>query len=356
MKKLSYIDIVLILIGVVMGAGFASGREVWQFFGVFGKTGYISIAVASVIYICVGLMLAYISISKNTCDYAELISPVDNKITKKLIETFVTLQYFMILVSMTAAGGSLLNQQFGVHIAIGGVVIAVLVAITVIGDFARISRVFTKIVPFLFLIVIITIILVLRTDIQGSANLAGEYPSSLTPNPWIAGILFVAYNSIALVTVAGQNALSAKDKKNAMLGSGLGVFCLCILMVLLLVCLLKDMDFSYQMDLPLLAYASRISKPLSLLFAIVLYGAIYSAAASTLYGCTRAFARSTKLNYIIVAVSALAFLLGLTGFKTIVEYLYPILGYIATAVVILITINFFKIFISARKREEGNVE
>ncbi len=350
MKKLSYIDIVLILIGVVMGAGFASGREVWQFFGVFGKTGYISIAIASILYICIGLMLAYISISKNTCDYAELISPFDNKIIKKLIETFVTLQYFMILVSMTAAGGSLLNQQFGVKLFIGGIIIAALVAVTVIGDFERISRVFTKIVPFLFSIVIITIILVLRTDMQGTADMAASYPSSLTPNPWIAAVLFIAYNSIALVTVAGQNALSAKDNKNALLGSGLGVACLCVLMVLLLACLLKDTDFSYQMDLPLLAYAARISKPLNVLFAIVLYGAIYSAAASTLYGCTRAFAHSSKLNLIIVAISAIAFLLGLTGFKTIVEYLYPILGYIATVVVILITINFFKILIDNKKK------
>ena len=40
MKKLNWIEITSLYIGIIMGAGFASGRECWQFFGVFGTKGY----------------------------------------------------------------------------------------------------------------------------------------------------------------------------------------------------------------------------------------------------------------------------------------------------------------------------
>ncbi len=35
--KLNFFHVALMYVGTIMGAGFASGREIWQFFGVFGK-------------------------------------------------------------------------------------------------------------------------------------------------------------------------------------------------------------------------------------------------------------------------------------------------------------------------------
>ena len=39
-KRLSWINVASIYIGVIMGAGFASGRECWQFFGVLEEKDY----------------------------------------------------------------------------------------------------------------------------------------------------------------------------------------------------------------------------------------------------------------------------------------------------------------------------
>ena len=42
-NKLGFLSIAFMYVGAIMGAGFASGREIWQFFGVFGKSGYLGI-------------------------------------------------------------------------------------------------------------------------------------------------------------------------------------------------------------------------------------------------------------------------------------------------------------------------
>ena len=33
------VNVAMVLTGTFIGAGFASGREIWQYFGIFGKFG-----------------------------------------------------------------------------------------------------------------------------------------------------------------------------------------------------------------------------------------------------------------------------------------------------------------------------
>lgn len=41
--NLNVLNVALMFVGAIMGAGFASGRELWQFFGVFGIRGKIGV-------------------------------------------------------------------------------------------------------------------------------------------------------------------------------------------------------------------------------------------------------------------------------------------------------------------------
>ena len=126
MKKLGWIEITTLYIGVIMGAGFASGRECWQFFGVFGPKGYLGAAASTLCFVLLACMLTYIARSKGTSDLGKLISPFDNEVIDGVIGWVLAAIYFSMIIAMTAAGGSLLNQQFGISKAVGGIIIAVL--------------------------------------------------------------------------------------------------------------------------------------------------------------------------------------------------------------------------------------
>ena len=149
MKKLNFIEITSLYIGVIMGAGFASGRECWQFFGVFGQKGYFGAVFSTVCFVVLACMLTYIARSKNTSDLGRLISPFENRYIDSVIGWTLGIIYYTMIIAMTAAGGSLLNQQFGVNKIIGGAVIALLCIVTVLGDFERVSVVFRWMVPVL---------------------------------------------------------------------------------------------------------------------------------------------------------------------------------------------------------------
>ena len=57
-KKLNLFNVAALYVGTIMGAGFASGREGWQFFGVFGAKGYIGITIAGLLFMGIGMMVA----------------------------------------------------------------------------------------------------------------------------------------------------------------------------------------------------------------------------------------------------------------------------------------------------------
>ena len=342
MKKLNFIEITSLYIGVIMGAGFASGRECWQFFGVFGQKGYFGAVFSTVCFVILACMLTYIARSKNTTDLGRLISPFENRYIDNVIGWTLGIIYYTMIIAMTAAGGSLLNQQFGISKVFGGLVIAVLCIITVLGDFERVSGVFRLLVPVLFVIGVATILLTIHMDFGQSGAVSGYRPGRMSPNWPVSALVFMAYNTLGMITMAGSCAVNAKDTVNAYKGAVLGTLCLGGLTILLLRALLTDMAFSSSLDLPMLGFSARISPLLNMIYAVVLYGAVYSTGASTYYGFSTRIRDGRIKKYIIVAGAAAGFLLGLTGFKRLVEFLYPAQGYIGILFIFLIIINFFR--------------
>ena len=340
MKKLSWTEITALYIGVIMGAGFASGRECWQFFGVFGRKGYLGAAASTLCFVVLACMLTYIARSKGTADLGKLISPFRSEAADAVIGWVLAAIYYSMIIAMTAAGGSLLNQQFGVSKVIGGAVIAVLCVITVLGDFERVSGIFRLIIPVLFAVSVLTIILTIRADFGQSGATEGYQPGRMSPAWPVSALVFMAYNTLGMITMAGSSAVNAKDGKNAYAGAVTGTLCLGMLTLLLLRALLSDMAFSAQLDLPMLGFSARLSPALNAVYAVVLYGAVYSTGASTYYGFSTKLRPGRTKKVIITAGAAAGFLLGLTGFKRLVEFLYPAQGYIGIVFIALIVINF----------------
>ena len=67
-RKIGSFAIAMIYVGSIIGAGFASGREIWQYFGVFGKMGIIGLLLAGCLFIIFGIMLVYIGRKINSND------------------------------------------------------------------------------------------------------------------------------------------------------------------------------------------------------------------------------------------------------------------------------------------------
>ena len=185
-----------------------------------------------------------------------------------------------------------------------------------------------------------------------SGGAGHTFISGLLTAALVSALVFMAYNTIGMITMSGNSAVNAKDSRNAYTGAIAGTLCLGGLTILLLRALLTDMAFSSSLDLPMLGFSARINPVLNIIYAVVLYGAVYATGASTYYGFSTKLKESKAKKYIIIFGALIGFGLGLTGFKRLVEFLYPAQGYIGILFIILIIINFFRILAESKHPEQ----
>lgn len=349
-KKLSALSVAGMYVGAIMGAGFASGRETWQFFGVFGKHGIAGAVIFAVVFMAIGHFISYIARKLGTNDMGKLIVPGGNRKLENLVGGFMAVILANVLVIMTAAGGALLNQQFGLHRAAGGLIITLLVILTVIGDFERISRVFKYIMPVLCVAMVITCITVLI--VNPACEDTGEViePSPVASNWFVSSFQYTAYNVLALVSIVATSTLNSKDTKTAITGTSMGGIFVGVLAMLILLTVQCDMAFSQGTDMPVLGYADRISRPMSIAYTAILFSTIYSAATSNFYGFTTKLKNGPNKKKIIVLTAFAAYAIGLVGFKNIVKYVSPIIGYLGIIIIVLLVCNFIEVAKKEHKR------
>lgn len=341
--KLGILSVALMYVGTIMGAGFASGREIWQFFGVFGNKGYIGIFVVGALFMILGIMTSVIARKLDTNDMGKVIVPGDHPIIVEAVGYFMALMLFTVLITMSAAGGALFYQQFNQSRILGGIVITFLVIITVIGGFDRVSRVFRFMMPILLVVVISVCLMVISGNLLETSASAEVAPSPLASTWYLASVLYISYNILAVIPIVATASINSKSSRYAILGSGLGGIFLALLALVLILALHTDMNFSQAMDMPMLGYSSRISKAINIIYTCVLLFAIYASATSNFYGFTTKIKESPKKKLKIIIYAWLGFGFGLVGFTNIVAYMFPIEGFMGIGIIVMIVINFFKV-------------
>ena len=345
-KKLNAAAVAVMYIGVIMGAGFASGRESWQFFGIYGSKGYFGALIAGVGFAVLAFMIAYISIRKQTQDVGRIISPIENKTFMDVFGYVLACFMYTTIISMSAAGGSFLNQQFGIPNYVGGGIITVLVAVTVVGDFKRIADVMRKVVPVIFVIVIACAIAVIIMEPTVNGKLKQNQVNTGLAGNWLtAAFIFVSYNMIGAIAIGSASSINAKSRIHALTGSAIGGMMLGVMTMIMIIALNKDPSYSNRLDLPMLGYSSRISLTVGIAFGVALYFSIYSAATTVFYGFTEKIKPGPNRDKKIIMSLIIGFLIGLSGFKNIVAYLYPVEGYVGFICMVLIVWNFIKLLL-----------
>ena len=345
---LSGLNVAVMYIGAIMGAGFASGRETWQFFGVFGGYGRAGIFIFAAIFMAVGFMVSYNASRLGTHDMGSVIVPGSSKRLKDLTGYFMAITLAVVMVAMSAAAGALIHQYFGADYWVGGALMTVLVIATVLGDFQRISKVFRYIMPVLCVLMTATCVIVIIEIPVEEYSPEDIEVSPAAPSWWISAILYTAYNVMAMIAVVAAATVNARDKKAVAWGDFMGGLFLGVLAILILITVQRDAHLSQTLDMPVLGYASKASEGLGVMYTFVLFCAIYSTATSNFYGFTTKLKDGKNKNKIIATVGGVSFILGLVGFKNVVKYVSPVMGYAGIVMIVLLTANCIKL----RKEEK----
>ncbi len=358
------IGIAMAFIGVIVGAGFASGQEAMQYFVAFGNEGLWGVAVAAALMMIAGIAMlqlgSYFQAEEHTAVYGKVSGPFISRI----LDWSTLLTLFSIGFVMFAGGGANLEQQFGISTWIGGTIMLVLVLLTGLLDVDRVTTVIGLITPFIIVfIVAATVITIVQSDVQLSTahDFAVNNVDTTLPNWWVSALNYTGLNAMCAVSmsiVIGGNFL---DSRAVGWGGLMGGFVYLLLLALLVVSLYFVAPEVNGSDLPVLMLINEISPALSYVMTIIVFGMIFNTAVGMFYAMAKRLTRDKRENFYKVYATAciIGFILSFVGFKALVGWVYPILGYLGLLMIAVMAwgwlSNRSKLTEEADRRERATV-
>lgn len=324
-RGLNILAIASSYMGAIIGAGFASGQEILQFFVQFGPTGLKGMAIAGILFAFLGGFTLMYNHAHKLNSYGEFLFMVLGKKLGLLSDVWITLLLFSGLVIMLAGSMATLEQQF--HIIPGfGLLITLLIVFTAVLAGEKGVLIFNSLlIP---LLIIITILVSVMAVGQGSlADHWNVTPKIAYGNWFLAALLYVSYNMLTgAVFLASLKISSAEEALGGFLGGiGLG-----LLIFLVGLALLINYSQIASQNIPMLYLAQGAQRPLDLFYALVIWFAMITTAVTNVFSLTNRIVSVSSFPRLGVILFLLFFASVFTplGFEQLIAILYPFFGYL----------------------------
>ena len=150
------LKVVFVIIGTLIGAGFASGQEVYVFFFSFGIKGLLGILISSFI-IGITIYKTLQIVHKNNIDnYGEFLNSfIKNKKINNIINAIINIFILVSFYIMIAGFGAYLQQELNFNSIIGSSILAILCLILFKTNVKGLVKVNEILIPILIIIVIL---------------------------------------------------------------------------------------------------------------------------------------------------------------------------------------------------------
>jgi len=307
-----------LIIGTMIGAGYASGRELWQF---FGHESGLAILLFTCLFIISVAIIMKISAQFQTSNYYVILE----KLTGHKIAKFYDALIFFYLISTTiimVAGSGATFEAFRLSKWIGILFIIIFIILAFIKGINSVVTFNIVILP-LLIAGLLTILVMYSMDEHLSLKLDLHQQSN-----WFAAFPFTALNILSILAVLG--AIGDKIKSNseiiiASVGSGL---ILGITSFLYNNSLIQISEMILLYEIPLFAILKNYPDYTYLVMTILLWFAIFTTAVSSVLGIVMRVKEFLNFPMWKLALIIITPIIPLTqiGFSTLIAFLYPIYG------------------------------
>lgn len=333
-------------IGILVGAGFASGQETMFYFVSFGNLGTIGAIISVAIFAYLGMILMKLGSRTQTDSHQEVIYKICGRFLGCIIDYVLNAILFGIGIVMIAGSGSIFDQQFGLPSFIGTILMTVLVMITVMLKVDRVIKVIASVTPFLILVVLFLFIYSMFTMNSSFTSLE---PHALEQNSAAGHWLISTINYISITIAMGASMTlvmggNEPDERISSIGGLTGGIALGLLLIISHLTIFSNINTVSGLDIPMLGIANSISPLLGILYSLVLFAMIFNTAVSMFYSFGTRFSdpQTTKFKVIVISSLLIGFIASFFGFTKLVSSLYPIFGYMGIVLIIVLIITPFR--------------
>ncbi len=326
--SLNIFQIAFAYIGTVVGAGFASGQEVLQFFTAYGLWGLVGMLISSLLFFFIGYSVLMLGRGLKAQSHLEVVRFTNGALLGSLIDIVITLFMFGGLAAMLAGAGAIAREQFALSPLWGILFMALVTLVTVVSGTHGVVNAISFVVPFLIVSVLfISISSLLRNPVtQSEIETAAALPGA-TPHWLLSAVNYASYNIVISVGILTPMGAATADKRTLFRGALLGSLGLGLSLAAIYFGLLTNITATGKMEVPMIEIARQISPAVQTVFAVVLFAEVYTTAVGNLFGLVQRISYRLPKWVFAVGATVMAFAVAQLGFSNMVKYLYPAVGY-----------------------------
>lgn len=329
------------IITALIGSGFSSGEESLQFFTVYGVRGLVSGAIALVIFaLAIGLVVRYGYIYSENPPKT-IFRYYLGKIMGSFLNLYIPVLAFLIGVVTISGSGAAINQYFGLDNFWGTLIMSTIVLIAVLSGFNRLINLLGALGPLTVIAALFIGIYTFITNFDGiqaseaylqtTENL--PYGAGNSMSFWLlGGILFISYNILGGVPFISKLGSTSQSKKEGFYGGMFAGVGLMVAAMSLNLAMLTDVEQILNVEVPILYLAESIHPLVGVVFIYVLLQEMFSTSCAFIWTVSDAVTTHrtpVRLQRIVIIANAIiTFIVAQLPFRTLVNIVYPISGYI----------------------------
>jgi len=341
-----YLSVAFAYVGVIVGAGLASGQDLLQYFLAFGAKGLIGIVALGVLNVIFGVVALQLGSYLRSDNHDEVFERITHPVLRRVIDVVLIFSAFTMGFVMLAGAGANLQQQFGVPTWAGSLLCALLVILTAFLDFDRIMNVIGVFTPIIMIAIAVLAIYSLVTPHAGIAelNAAARNVTPALPNLWLATINYFALcvvGGIAMAFVLGGSILRIGEARRA---GRIGGVLIALVLGADALALYLNVDRIWDVNVPALEIARSIHPLFAFGYTLVIFALIYNTAFSLFYSTARRFSggSTSRMRLVLVGVVAAGYAASFMGFKKLIGVMYPVIGWLGVVLLIILAVGWLR--------------
>ena len=329
-------QVAAVYVGTIVGAGFATGKEIVEFFTQYGLYGLFGIVIAGYIFIFTGMKIMLISSRIGATTYEEFNQFLFGKKVAGIINVFFLIMLIGVTAVMVSGSGAVFEEQLGIEKSIGSWSTIILATIVLLMGMKGVFTVNSFVVP---IMVGFSILLFIYSFASGDFfSLASEIPEQgLTLKMIFSPFAYTAFNLALSQAVLVPVAFEIKDEKIIRQGAILGGILLTVILLTGHFSLMTLPDVTY-FEIPSAVLMKTQAGHLYWIFILVIYGEIFTSVIGNIYGLQRQISRYVRIPSILIIafIFMVALIISEFGYGKLLGYLYPVFGYISLLFLLLV--------------------
>ena len=315
-------------VGAVMGAGFASGQEIQQFFVRFGRWGLVGIVLSALLFSLLGWGMLDLQERWKITSYPEFFDHLLGRKWGRWADGLVSVLLFVGMLAMISGSGALFYEYFSFSRWLGIFLTGSVIALALWFKGEGVLWINTVLIPlkFIFCLGIATAAIFLATS-QDVMDIV-VIQSPIVKHWAFSAVLYVSFNlTLAMVVFASLG--RDVQRPGARLGAVLGGLALGVFAFVIGAALLQFPD-SLGLEIPMVAVAGKLGDWPAFFYVVVLWLAMITAAIGNGFSLVSRVVDTGKLSYSNATLLLLLLLLPVAGvkFSKIVQLAYPLFGYL----------------------------